>query len=139
MNTPLDLKAVAKGALAGGVAAGVLNVALFFVGSAIGADYKTKDPAAMNGQEHLVFAQPLGICVLAAVVSIAVLAVLGKLAPAKAWTIYLVVAVLVFLGEFYAPFWAFADVKTIAILEIMHIPATVGIVGGIYHMAIKGR
>ena len=139
MNTPLDLKAVAKGALAGGVAAGAFDVALFFLGAAIGADYKTKDPAAMGGLEHLFFFQPMMNCIIAAVVSIGVIAVLNKLAPAKAWSIYLVIAAVVFLGEAYAPFWAFAQMKTIVIIEIMHIPAPVGIVGGIYYSAVKRR
>ncbi|GDX79845.1 hypothetical protein LBMAG42_16560 [Deltaproteobacteria bacterium] len=139
MNTPLDLKAVAKGAFVGGAAAGVLDVGLFFLGSAIGADYKTKDPAAMGGLETLFFVQPFMNCIIAAAVSVGLLAALSKLAPAKAWMIYLVVAAVVFLGEAYAPFWAFEDMKTIVMLEIMHIPATVGIVGGIYMTAINGR
>lgn len=36
----IDLKGVAKGALLGGVVAGVICVILYFVGGAIGADFK---------------------------------------------------------------------------------------------------
>ena len=138
MTSSLDLASVAKGALLGGVASGVLNVVLFYVGDAIGATYAPIDPAAMGGLERLLPVQPLLNCLIAAVISIGVLAVLAKVAPAKAWTIYLGVAVVVFLGELYAPFWAFADLKTIVMLELMHIPATVGIVGGIHRYAIRG-
>lgn len=56
---------------------------------------------------------------------------------AKAWTIYLAVAVVVFLAEFYAPFWAFADMKTIVTLELMHLPAALGVMGGIYRFGVN--
>jgi Family of unknown function (DUF6069) len=137
MASPLDLKRVAKGAFLGGAIAGVICVALFFVGGAIGADFRPKDPAAMGGLEKLLFFQPMVNCLIAAAVSVGLLAVLNKVAPAKAWTIYLGVAAVVFLGEAYAPFWAFADMKTIAILELMHVPAAIGVIGGIHRFAIK--
>lgn len=139
MPTDLDLKSVAKGAYAGGAAAGAIGIALYFAGSAMGADFKPMHPEQMMNMEKLPFFQPMVICLLAATVSVGVLAVLGKVAGAKAWPVYLGLAGLVFLGEAYAPFWAFADGKTIATLEIMHIPATLGIVGGIWMHAIKGR
>jgi hypothetical protein len=86
MSASIDLKGAAKGALLGGLAAGVVGVALFFVGEALGATYAPKDPAAMGGLERLFAAQPLLNCVMAAVVSIGVVAALTKLAPARAWT-----------------------------------------------------
>ncbi len=58
-------------------------------------------------------------------------------APAKAWNIYLGVAVVVFLLEAYAPFWGFTDLKTILILELMHVPPTLLIVGGISRLGLK--
>jgi hypothetical protein len=127
----IDLKGVARGALLGGLAAGVVCVILYFVGAAIGADFRPKDPVAMGGMTVLPPFQPMINCVIAAVVSIGVMALLKKVAPAKAWNIYLGIAVVVFIGELFAPFWAFADLKTIVILELMHVPPTVLIVGGI--------
>lgn len=131
MSTTIDLKGVAKGALLGGVGAGVVCIALYFVGAAIGADFKPKDPAAMGGLEVLPPFQPMINCVMAAVVSIIVVAILKKVAPAKAWNIYVGIAVLVFLVELYMPFWAFADLKTIVTLELMHVPPSLAIVLGI--------
>lgn len=128
-----------KGALIGGVAAGVVNVGLYFVGAALGADYKPKDPAALGGLEVLPAFQPLLICVIAAVASCVFLAIASKVTPTKAWPLYLVASVVVFLLEFYAPFWAFADMTTIVMLEIMHLPATIGIVGGVYAMGVRER
>jgi hypothetical protein len=131
MSTTIDLKGVARGALLGGVGAGVVCIALYFVGAAVGADFKPMHPEAMGGMTVLPPFQPMINCVLAAVVSIAVVALLKKVAPAKAWNIYLGIAVVVFLIELYMPFWAFADLKTILTLEAMHLPPTLAIVGGI--------
>ena len=127
----IELKGVAKGALLGGVAAGAICVALYFVGAAIGADFKPKDPAMMGGMTVLPPFQPMINCIIAAVVSIGLVALLSKIAPAKAWNIYVGVAVLVFVLELFAPFWAFADMKTILTLELMHVPAALGVVLGI--------
>ena len=91
----------------------------------------------MGGVAVLPPFQPMINCVLAAVVSILVMAVLKRVAPAKAWNIYLGIAVVVFVGQLYPPFWAFADMKTIVILELMHIPPTLFIVGGIRKFGFK--
>jgi len=133
----IDFKGAARGAIGGGVVAGVICIALYFVGAAIGADFKPMHPEAMGGLAVLPFFQPMINCVIAALVSIGLVALLGKVAPAKAWNIYLGVAVVVFLLEAYAPFWAFADMKTIFILELMHLPPTLLIVGGIYKLGLK--
>lgn len=131
MSTNIDMKGVAKGALLGGLGAAVICIGLYFIGAAIGADFKPKDPASMGGVEVMPPYQPLVPCLMAAVVSIIVVAILKKVAPAKAWNIYLGIAVLVFLLEIYLPFTAFADLKTILTLEAMHVPASLGIVFGI--------
>ncbi|MES2641117.1 MAG: DUF6069 family protein [Myxococcota bacterium] len=132
MNTTLDVKAAAKGAALGGFVAGVVCVGIYFLAAAIGADFRPRDPAAMGGMEVLPFFQPMVNCLIAAVVSIVLVAILAKLAGTRAWSIYVGIAVAVFLVELYLPFWAFADMKTIAALELMHVPATLGVVGGIY-------
>ncbi|MBL8915109.1 MAG: hypothetical protein JNM17_30675 [Archangium sp.] len=131
MSTNVDMKGVAKGALLGGLGAGVVGIALYFVGAALGADFKLKDPASMGGVEVMPPYQPLVPCLMAAVASIIVVAILKKVAPARAWNIYVGIAVVVFLLELYFPFTAFADLKTILTLEVMHIPASLGIVLGI--------
>ena len=94
-------------------------------------------PEEMGGMTVLPPFQPMVNCVLAAVVSIGVVTALKKFAPAKAWSIYLGVAVFVFLVELYMPFWAFADMKTILTLELMHVPPTLLIVGGIKKFGFK--
>ncbi len=126
-----DLKGAAKGAFIGGAVSGVLGVATYFGAAAAGADFKVNDPDMM-GFEVLPWFQPMVISLLAAGIALGVFAGLTKFAGDKAWSIFLGVAVLVFLGEFYAPFWAFEDMASIVALEIMHIPATVGILGGIH-------
>ncbi|MBL8916661.1 MAG: hypothetical protein JNM17_38525 [Archangium sp.] len=65
---------------------------------------------------------------MAAVVSIIVVAILKKVAPAKAWSIYVGIAVVAFLIELNMPFWAFADMKTVLTLEAMHVPPSLAIV-----------
>ena len=127
----IELKGVAKGALLGGVAAGAVCTALYFVGVAIGADFKPKDPAMMGGMAVLPPFQPMINCIIAGVISIGLVALLSKIAPAKAWNIYVGVAVVVFGLELLPPFFAFADLKTIIILELMHVPAALGVVLGI--------
>ena len=133
------MKGVAKGALLGGVGAGVLCVVLYFIGAALGADFKPKDPAMMGGLQVLPPFQPMINCLIAATVSIGLLALLNKVATSKAWTIYLGVAAVVFIAEIFAPFWAFADMKTIVVLELMHFPAAIGVVFGIYRFGMGAR
>lgn len=137
MAKEIALKGAAQGALLGGLIAGVICIALYFVGSAIGADFKPAHPEAMGGMTVLPFFQPMINCLIAGVVSLGLVALLSKVAPAKAWNIYLGVAVVVFLAEAYAPFWGFTDLKTILILELMHIPPTLLIIGGISRMGLK--
>ncbi len=134
--TEIDMKGVSKGALLGGVIAGAIGIVLYFVGSAIGADFKPMRPEEM-GMTVLPPFQPMVICLIAAVVSIGVMFALKKVAPAKAWSVYLAVAVFVFLVELYLPFWAFADMKTILTLELMHLPPTLLIVGGIKRFGFR--
>ena len=136
MSFEIDLKGAAKGAIIGGLGAGVFCVGMYFVGSAVGATYAPRDPVAM-GMTVIPFFQPVISCFMSALAALGVLALLKKLAPTKAWNIFLVLTVLVFIGEIYAPFWAFSDVKTVIVLELMHLPATLGIVGGISRFGIK--
>lgn len=134
MNSKINMKGAAIGALVGGVSAGVLNTVVYFVANSMGADFKPRNTERMA---VLPFSQPMIICLIAAVVSIGLLALLKKFAPARAWTIYLGIAAVVFLIEVYMPVWAFADMKTILALELMHVPATIGIIGGIYKMGLS--
>lgn len=133
----IEIKGAAKGALLGGFAAGAVCIGFYFAGAAAGATFHPKDPAAMGGMEVLPFFQPMVNCLIAGVLSLGVVALLGKVAPGKAWSIYLGIAVVVFLIEAYMPFWAFDDLKTIVTLELMHLPPTVLIVGGIARFGLK--
>src|SRR5690349_4552014 len=108
MSSTIDIKAAAKGALLGGLAAGFVCIVIYFAAAAAGADFRPRDPATM-GMEVLPFYQPLLNCLIAALVSVGLLALLKKVAGDKAWTIYLGIAGVVFLLELYPPFWAFAD------------------------------
>jgi hypothetical protein len=130
MYGSLQLGPAAKGAFIGGFVAALVCIGIYFVAQAMGATFVPRDPATL-GMQVLPFYQPMINCMLAAAVSVAILALLVRIAPARAWTIYLVIAAIVFLGELYAPWWAFTDMKTILALELMHVPATVGVVGGI--------
>ena len=126
----------AKGGLIGGVTAGIVTTGLYFVGSALGADYKPREPEKM-GMEMMAAYSPFMICMIASVVAVSIAALLGKLAGKKAWTIFLIISALVFAAEAYASIASFGDLKTIVILEIMHVPAALLIVGGIHRFGVK--
>jgi len=131
MAASLDIKAAAKFGYLGGTAAGLIGVGLYYVGLAMGATFRPKNPEDMGGLEMLLPFQPLLNCLVAATLALGILALLHKLTPARAWPIFVRVAVVAFVLEGYAPFWAFDDTTTIVILEFMHIPATIGIVWGL--------
>jgi hypothetical protein len=121
-----------KGALIGGIAAGVLNIGLFFVGKAAGAKFLLTEP----GSAELIPIppyQPMVNSVMAAIVAAAVMAGLAKVAGEKAWKIFLGVAAAVFLLFFTFPIKMLpGDTLSIAFLEIMHVPTAIGIMGGIW-------
>jgi hypothetical protein len=121
-----------RGALIGGIAAGVLNIGLFFVGKAAGAKFLLTQP----GSPELVPIppyQPMVNCVLGAVVAAAVMTGLTKVAGKKAWSVFVGVAAAVFLLFFTFPIKMLpGDTLSIVFLEIMHVPAAIGIMVGIW-------
>ena len=137
MPTTIDIPAAFKGAIMGGVAAGLLDVGLYFAAGAFGADFAFKHPENMGGLPELLFFQPMVNCVMAALAATAVLWGLTKFAGENAWPAFLAVSTVVFVGMGFASVWALNDPTAIATLEIMHIPATIGIVGGMYRMGVR--
>jgi hypothetical protein len=89
-----DLQAgpIFKGALIGGAAAGVVNVALFFVGKAVGASFVSMQGG--NEMEVPPF-MPMFNCRLAAVFAAVVRGLLIRLTGEGAWVMLLRVAVAV--------------------------------------------
>ena len=138
MSNEIDMKGVAQGAILGGVGAGVVCVGLYFVGLAIGATFVPRDPAMIGGMAVMPPYPPFISCVMAAIAAIGLMALLKKVAGAKAWPIFLGVAAVVFLIQVYMPFRAFADMKTVLILEVMHFVPALGIIGGIRRFGLKG-
>jgi hypothetical protein len=120
-----------KGALSGGVLAGVLNVGLFFAAKASGAKL-VMTPKSGPPMPIPPF-MPMVNCVMGAVVAAAVLTGLVKLLGERAFRVFLGVAALVFIGYAALPVMALGgDTTSIVFLELMHVPAAIGIVGGIW-------
>jgi hypothetical protein len=124
----VNIKGAFVGSILGGAIASVINIGLYFVGQAIGANYIPNDTSAFA---VLGFQQAVVIGMIAAVMGFLVFAALTKIAKDKAWPAFLAISALVFAVEIYFPFASFADGKTILILELMHVPVAVLIVLGI--------
>jgi len=121
-----------KGALVGGIAAGTLNIGLFFVGKAAGAKFLLTEPGSAELAPIPPY-QPMVNCVMGAIVAAAVMAGLAKVAGKKAWTVFVGVAAAVFLLFFTFPIKMLpGDTLSIVFLEIMHVPAAIGIMVGIW-------
>ncbi len=118
-----------KGAMIGGAAAGVVNLSIFFAFGAAGAAYMMDQ----GGQPMKIpLVMPFASTMMAALAASGVLAALLKFAPQKAWTVFLGVSVLVFLAYGALPVMALdaGDTLGIVSLELMHVVAALGIVGG---------
>lgn len=122
--------AIFKGALIGGVAAGILDVGLYFVGKASGATYLI----VQQGSAPVTVPpfQPMVNCVMGALVAAALMSALVKFTGESAWKIFINVAGVVFALFFALPLLMLpGDTLSIVFLEIMHVPAAIGIMGGI--------
>jgi membrane protein YdbS with pleckstrin-like domain len=113
------------------VAAGILDVGLYFVGKAFGAKLQVAQHGSAAMAPIPPF-MPMVNCVMGALVAAAVMAALVRFAGENAWRIFLGVAVVVFVLFSTLPVVMLpADTLSVVFLEIMHIPAVIGIVGGI--------
>lgn len=122
---------VFKGALVGGLAAGVVNVGVYAVGAALGAKYLVLPPGGTE-METVSMLRCVVPVVVFAVLAAVVFAALLKITPAKAWKIFLGLSVVVFVLMLPGPFTALTnDLPASLAFEVMHIVASVGIVFGI--------
>ena len=122
---------VFRAGLIGGIAAGVLNFAVYFIGAALGAKYMGDNGA--GGLELIVSYRALYMSVIFALAGAAVFAALLKAAPNKAWTIFLVLSALFFLSMIPGPFLVVPnDVAASISLEVMHIVGAVCVVGAMH-------
>ena len=122
---------VFKGALAGGVAAGVANVALYFVGGAMGAKYMMLQPGATE-MAPIPFAMPFEMRVGPALVGASLFAALLKFMPAMAWRAFLGASALAYLLMLPGPFMQMnGDMAAIVTLELMHVVLVAAVLGGI--------
>lgn len=123
--------AIFKGAAIGGAIAGVINVILYFVGGAIGAEYMMLQPGATE-MAPIPAAMPFFMSLVPSLLGGALLVGLTKARPEKAWTFFLIacgVAFVVMLGG--PPMQMSGDTPAIIVLELMHVVAVAGCLWGI--------
>lgn len=137
-TTGFSSSGVFKGALIGGAVASVLNTALFFVGRAAGAAYLAMQPGASEAMPIPVV-MPTVSTMIASVAAAAILLGLLRVAPARGWTIFLTVSAVVFVAYGAMPVVMLGgDTVAIVCLELMHVVAAIGIVGGIARFGRAG-
>jgi len=121
---------VFKGGVIGGVAAGILNLVVYVVGTLLGAKYLGDD--GNGGLEVIALYRAFVMSVLFSLVGCALFAGLLKAAPAKAWTIWRVVAGLFFLSMVPGPFVVVPnDIAASVALEVMHVVGAICVVGAV--------
>lgn len=130
LSTLLEPAGIFKGALIGGGLAGAVNLAIFFVGKAAGANYMISAPGTDPMPIPLVM--PVAATMIAATVGAGVLIGLQKFQPARSWTLFLIITALVVVAYGAAPVLALgSDLTGILSLELMHLVAPVGVLWGI--------
>ena len=125
---------IMKGAAIGGVVAGVVNVILYFIGGALGAEYLIDQ----GGPERapIPMAMPFIMSLVPALIGGVVLIALNKFAPDKAWTIFLVITAIVFIVMFAGPITQLEDdMVAVVILELMHVVVVVEVIWAINKFA----
>ncbi len=115
-----------KAAAIGGVIAGVINVVLYYVGKAFGAEY------VMTGggePESIPIVMPFAMSLLPALVGGGILVGLNKFAPQKAWAIFLGLSALTFILMIPGPIMQMGDdTAAIVALEVMHVVAVATVI-----------
>ena len=126
---------ILKGAAIGGAIAGAVNVILYFVGGAIGAEYMTMPPGGTE-LEPIPVPMPFVLSLVPALVGGGLLVGLTKFAGDKAWKIFIGCAVAAYLVMFLGPVTQFGDDMTAMVtLEVMHVVAVTGALLGIQKFA----
>ena len=120
-----------EGAALAGAAAGVVNVALYFVGSALGAAYLVAPPGG-GAPEPIPFFMPFVMSLVPSLIGGAVLFGLTKVAGERAWPIFLGVMGLAFVAMLPGPVVQLHDdlVATV-VLEVMHVVLVLAVFVGI--------
>ena len=125
---------IMKGAAIGGVAAGVINVILYFGGGAAGAEYMMMSPGATE-LAPIPVAMPFILSLVPALIGGGVLIGLTKVVPDKAWTVFLGLCAVAFIVMLAGPPMQMADdTAAIVSLELMHIVAVAGAIVGIHKL-----
>jgi Family of unknown function (DUF6069) len=123
-----------KGAVAGGVGAGVVNVGLYLAGGAMGAKYLMLAPGTTEAAP-IPIAMPFIMSLLPALVGGGVFAALLKFIPARAWTIFLGLSALGFVAMLPGPFLQMSgDTPAIVVLEAMHVVVVAAVLAGIHKL-----
>ena len=119
-----------KGGLIGAVGAGVVNIGIYFAALAAGAGYQIES----GGQQMTIPPfMPMVNSLGAGLIGPAILLGVCRLAPEKAWTIFLGISALVFAGFGAMPCLMLSnDTVGIVSLEVMHVVTVVGVLGGIW-------
>jgi hypothetical protein len=126
------ISGVFKGAAIGGAIGGVGNVLLYLAGGAAGAAYLMAPPGG-GEPAPIPLAMPFIMTLVPGLLGAAILAGLLKFVPARAWTIFLVISALVFLAMLPGPVMQMGDdTVAVVVLEIMHLVAAAGVIGGIH-------
>lgn len=124
-----------KGAAIGGTIAGVVNVVLYFIGGAAGAEYLMPQPG--TGELGAIpVPMPFVMSLMPALLGGAVLSGLNKFTPEKAWTLFLVLLGVSFLAMTPGPVMQMGDdTVAIIILELMHVVEVVAVWFGLNKFA----
>jgi len=130
MGGELTAAGVFKGAAIGGSVAGVVNVGLYFLGSAMGTAYEMPPGAA--DAETIPVVMPFIMSLVPGLIGAGVLVALMKFAPKAAWKIFLGLCGVAFVAMLPGPVLQLdGDNVAIVILEVMHVVAVAGVVLGI--------
>lgn len=133
---------VFKGALSGGIIAGIFNAGLYAMGEVLGADYLIYrsvagpgDPGRPDQLEAIPMFMAFVMSLVPAFVAAIGFTILLKLFPRNAWYVYLGLSFLIFLAMFSAPI-VMVQNDTIAVitLEMMHAVVLLAVGTGIYRL-----
>ncbi len=124
-----------KGAAIGGAAAGVVNVVLYFIGGALGAEYSFVQPG-MTEAAPIPVPMPFIMSLVPALLAGAALVAATKFMPDKAWNIFVGVLVVGFIAMLGGPPMQLGhDMVAVVVLEVMHVVAVAGIYLGVKRFA----
>lgn len=120
-----------KGAAVAGALAGVVNVALYFLGGALGAAYLVEPPGG-GAPEPIPFFMPFVMSLVPALLGAVLLVGLTKITKDRAWPIFLGVLIVAFVAMLPGPVVQLhGDMVATIVLELMHVVLVVAVFFGI--------